>query len=132
MSLRGCLSCWMMSLSLIAAVSQAAEPQFKTAIVTASRVYEREAGSFSVGGIQAARGTVMTSRVTVALEGMRIIGEWEPKTTISTTATDFPRGADVSVAVERNRLLLEAPDGSIVMAKIVKREQSPTASDSRD
>jgi hypothetical protein len=120
-----------MYLALLAAATQAAEPQFKAAIVTASRNYERNAGSISVGGIQAARGTVTTSRVTVALEGMRITAEWEPKTTISTTANDFPRGADVPVAVERNRLLLEAPDGSIVTAKIVKREQAP-AGDARD
>jgi hypothetical protein len=132
MFLRRCLPCWLLSLALLAAVGQAAEPQLKTAIVTAARVYDRQAGSISVGGVQAARGTVTTSRVTVALEGVRITGEWEPKTTISTTAKDFPRGSDVRVAVERNRLLLEAPDGSIVTAKIVKREQVATASDSRD
>jgi hypothetical protein len=131
MKLRRWLSCWLVPLSLLAAASQAAEPQFKTAVVTASRVYDRQSGSISVGGIQAARGIVTTSRVTVALEGVRITGEWEPKTTISATAQDFPRGADVPAAIERNRLLLEAPDGSIVTAKIVKREQAPT-SDARD
>ena len=112
-------------LLLLGALSQAAEPEFKTSVVTASRVYERETGAVSIGGIKAGAVTSWTSRVTVALDGMRITGEWVPKTTISASAKDFPRGSDVSAAVTRRELLLKHPDGSIVTAKIVKREKPP-------
>ena len=115
-------------LLLLGALSQAAEPEFKTSVVTASRVYERETGAVSIGGIKAGAATAWTSRVTVALDGMRITGEWVPKTTISATAEDFPRGSDVSAAVTRRELLLKHPDGSIVTAKIVNREK-PQAPD---
>ena len=110
---------------LLGALGQAAEPEFKTSVVTASSVYERETGAVSIGGIKAGAVTSWTSRVTVALDGMRITGEWVPKTTISATAKDFPRGSDVSAAVTRRELLLKHPDGSIVTAKIVKRETPP-------
>ena len=112
-------------LLLLGAYSQAAEPVFKTSIVTASRVYERETGGVSIGGIKTGALTAWTSRVTVALDGMRITGEWVPKTTISTSAKDFPRGSDVLAAVTRRELLLKHPDGSTVTAKIVKREKPP-------
>ena len=112
-------------LLLLGALSQAAEPEFKTSLVTASRVYERETGAVSIGGIKAGAATAWTSRVTVAIDGMRITGEWVPKTTISVSAKDFPRGSDVSAAVTRRELLLKHPDGSIVTAKIVKREKPP-------
>lgn len=112
-------------LLLLGALSQAAEPEFKASLVTASRVYERETGAVSIGGIKAGAATSWTSRVTVAIDGMRITGEWVPKTTISVSAKDFPRGSDVSAAVTRRELLLKHPDGSIVTAKIVKREKPP-------
>lgn len=112
-------------------VSLSAEPEFKIAVVTASRVYEREAGSISVGGIRAGAAKEWISRVTVGVDGMRITGEWEPKTTISATAKDFPRGSDVSIAIARNKLLLKHPDGSIVEARIVRRERTETE-DERD
>ena len=100
-------------------------PSSRPSVVTASRVYERETGAVSIGGIKAGAATAWTSRVTVALDGMRITGEWVPKTTISVSAKDFPRGSDVSAAVTRRELLLKHPDGSIVTAKIVKREKPP-------
>lgn len=112
-------------LLLLGALGQAAEPEFKTSLVTASRVYERETGAVSIGGIKTGAVTAWTSRVTVALDGMRITGEWVPKTTISASAKDFPRGSDVAAAVTRRELLLKHPDGSIVTAKIVKREKPP-------
>jgi hypothetical protein len=37
-------------------------------------------------------GTAPYSRVTVAVDGMRITGEWVPKTTISGSARAFPLG----------------------------------------
>lgn len=115
--------------TLLAGVGQSAEPEFKVGIVTASRVVEREKGSISVGGMRAGAMKTWISRVTIGIDGMRITGEWEPKTTISATAKDFPRGSDVSVAVARNKLLLKHPDGSTVEARIVRREEAPDAKD---
>ena len=108
-------------LALAGSASYAADPVFKAALVTESRVYEREKGSIAIGGIRAQAATEWTSRVTVALDGERITGEWVPATTISTTAKDFRRGTDVEAATTRNRLLLKAPDGSVVTARIVRR-----------
>ena len=129
MNRRACSTGLLLALTLLAGPSQSAEPEFKTGIVTASRAYERDAGSISVGGIRAGAATAWISRVTVGVDGMRITGEWQPKTTISATAQDFPRGSDVSVAVTRNKLLLKHPDGSIVEARIVRREEAPDAKD---
>jgi len=126
------LSLFMLLLSApLASPLHAAEPEFKVGVVTASRVYERERGSVAIGGIKTAGVSAWISRVTVAVDGERITGEWEPKTTISATAKDFPRGSDVSVAVKRNDLLLRHPDGSTVEAKIVRRER-PDESASRN
>jgi hypothetical protein len=121
-------------LALLAATTQAAEPEFKPSIVVESRVYERESGSFSIGGIDAGTRTTITSRVTVVIDGSRVTGEWVPKTaTASATAKDFPRGSDVPAAATRNQLLLKLPDGSVVTAKIVKRErQSAESEQDRD
>jgi hypothetical protein len=101
----------------------AADPEFEVGVVTASHVYERERGSVAIGGIKTAGVTAWISRVTVAVDGERITGEWEPKTTISASAHDFPRGSEVSVAVKRNDLLLKHADGSTVTAKITRRER---------
>ncbi len=113
----------LLGLFLLAETARAADPEFMTGIVTASRVFERETGSLNVGGMRAATGKEWTSRVTVAVDGERITGEWQPKTIISATAKDFPRGADVAVAVKRSQLLLKHPDGSVVTARIVNRER---------
>jgi hypothetical protein len=115
----------LLTLSLVATVGHAADPEFKVGVVTASRAYEREVGSVAIGGFQTASASEWVSRVTVALDGVLITGEWEPKTTISATAEDFPRGSDVPAAAARNKLLLKHPDGSVVEAKIVKRERAP-------
>jgi hypothetical protein len=121
-----------LTLLLLCAAAHGADREFVSSIVTESRTYERQSGSFSVGGIQAARSTVSMSRVTVALDGILVTGEWEPKTLRSATAKDFRRGTDVLAAVERNRLLLQMPDGSVVTAKIVQREkQRPPELDRR-
>lgn len=122
-----------LALLLLAPLTQvsAADSEFKVGIVTASRVYERERGSVAIGGIKTAGVTAWISRVTVAVDGEHITGEWEPKTTISATANDFPRGSDVSAAVKRNDLLLKHADGSTVTAKIVRRER-PKESEARN
>jgi len=109
---------------LFAGALPAAEPEFKTGIVTASRVFQRESTSFSVAGVAAASKRVDVSSVTVALDGLLVTGEWEPKTLSSTTAKDFRRGREVQAALSRNRLLLKSPDGDIVTTKVVKREKA--------
>jgi hypothetical protein len=119
----------LLALSVLTAPALAADPEFKTGLVTASRVYEREKGSVSVGGIRTGAAKEWMSRVTVAVDGERITGEWAPKTVISATAKDFPRGTDVSVASKRNQLLLRHPDGNVVTARIVNRERLQTEPD---
>ena len=114
----------LLALTVFSIPSQAAEPEFQVGIVTASRAYERDTATVTVGGIRAGAAKTWVSRVTVGVDGTRITAEWQPKTTISATAQDFPRGTEVSVAVTRNKLLLEHPDGSIVEARIVRREES--------
>jgi len=110
--------------SLCSAAGYAADPQFKVGLITESREYEREQGSFAIGGVNTGTRTQWTSRVTVALDGERIAGEWVPKTTISASFEDFPRGADVQAATTRNQLLLKHPDGSVITAKIVNRAKN--------
>jgi hypothetical protein len=113
---------------LLAGPAHAAEPEFTVARVVESREYEREKGSVAIAGVRTAAATEWTNRVTVVLEGTRITGEWVAKTTRIPTAKDFPRGADVTVAINRNRLLLKDAEGSIVTAKIVRRvEQQESA-----
>ena len=116
---------WLLILVSVAAPSHAADPEFKVGRVMESREYEREKLSPSFRGVQLPAATQWTSRVTVALEGMRITGEWVPKTTISISAEDFPHGSDVQAATTRNQLLLKHPDGSVVTAKIVRRVKQP-------
>jgi hypothetical protein len=99
----------------------AADPEFKVGLVTESRVIERENASFSIAGVRTQSATQWTSRVTVTMDGVRITGEWVPKTTVSASAKDFPRGSDVQAATTRTQLLLKHPDGSVVTAKIVQR-----------
>ena len=114
----------LLALTVFSIPSRAAEPEFEVGIVTASRAYERDTATVSVGGIRTGAAKTWVSRVTVGVDGTRITAEWQPKTTISATAQDFPRGTEVSVAVTRNKLLLKHPDGSIVEARIVRREAS--------
>ena len=109
----------------------AADPEFKTALVTESREYDREVSTGSIGGVRLPPKTEWTSRVTVALDGVRITGEWAPETSLSARAEDFPRGTEVQAAVKRNQLLLKHPDGSVLTAKIVRRVK-PEADDERD
>ncbi len=113
---------WLIFL-LFSASAEAADPEFKSAIVTESYTYDRQQSSFAVAGIQAGSTLVSMSRVTVALDGVLVTGDWEPQTLESTTAKNFRRGTDVPAAVTRNKLLLKLPDGSVVTTKIVKREK---------
>jgi len=113
--------------AVAAAPTFAADPEFKTGLVTASRVYEKPANTgVSISGVRSAHATVWTSRITVAVDGWRVTAEWEPETTISETAKDFPRGTDVAVASRRNQLVLKVADGSTVTARIVDRKKADT------
>jgi len=119
---RNSVTAVLLAFTVLPAPSQSAEPEFKVGIVTASRAYERDAATVSVGGFRTAAAKTWVSRITVGVDGMRITAEWQPKTSIGATAQDFPRGTDVPVAVSRNKLLLKHPDGSIVEARIVQRQ----------
>ena len=107
--------------ALLAGGAYAADPEFKTGVVIESRQYERATPMGSIGGVSLPPKKEWTSRVTVAMDGMRITGDWVPETTRSATYKDFPRGTDVQAAVKRNQLLLKDPDGSVVTARIVRR-----------
>jgi hypothetical protein len=121
------LAAWLASTT---GAGHAADPEFKVGLVTESRVLEREKASFSIGGIRGPSVTEWTSRVTITMDGVRITAEWVPKTTISASAKDFPRGSDVQAATTRSQLLLKHPDGSVVTAKIVQRVE-PDRNDDR-
>ena len=121
----------LLALAPLAGTAYAADPEFEVALVTESREYERQMASGSIGGVQLPPKKQWTSRVTVAMDGMRITAEWAPETSRSATAKDFPRGTDVHAAVKRNQLLLKHRDGSVVTAKIVNRVQ-PDHDDERD
>jgi hypothetical protein len=116
---------------LVFGIAEAAE-EFRSAPVVESYSFERSRSLFNVGGVAAGGVTSDMNRVTVVIDGMRITGEFESKTVRSTSAKDFRLGADVLVALERNKLLLTAADGSVVTAKIVRREkQQPPQSAGR-
>ena len=119
-------------LAPLVGTAYAADPEFKVALVTESREYEREMASGSIAGVQLPPKKQWTSRVTVAMDGMRITGEWAPETSRSASAEDFPRGSDVQAALNRNRLLLKHPDGSVVTAKIVARAKQPKENETGD
>jgi hypothetical protein len=120
-----------LAIVVLGLTARAAEPEFRVSIVTAARTLQRASSSFSVAGVAANAKTVDVSRVTVALDGLLITAEWQPKTLSSTTAKDFRRGAEVLVATSRNRLLLKAPDGSVVTARIMNREKQDKAREGR-
>jgi hypothetical protein len=106
----------------------AAETAFRSTIVTNSYIYQRPASSFKVLGLPSSiANTVDASRVTVALDGFLVSGEWVPKTSLSISAKNFRQGTDVLAAVERNRLLLKTPAGDVVTANIVSREKQQQA-----
>jgi hypothetical protein len=119
-------------LASLTGAAYAADPEFKTGLVTASREYQRQTTSGSIGGVSLPPRTEWTSRVTVAVDGVRITAEWVPETSRSAAAEDFPRGTDVQAAVKRNQLLLKHADGRVVTAKIVARVKPDENDDERD
>jgi hypothetical protein len=142
---------WFAVFVSLAAPIYAAEPEFRAALVTESRTYEREQLVRGGGpnGVMPIR--VSINRVTVALEGERITGEWKPgplvhdlrstaralvltdlRSAASALARDFPAGTSVRVATDRKQLLLKNPDGTVVRARIVDRVNSEEDEDERD
>jgi len=116
----------------LAAPSYAAAPEFNVALVTESRTYQREElrkGQTPVAVAQPVR--VQIERVTVALEGERITGEWYSGIMFSSDplisrwpgilAKDFLLDTDVQAAIRGNELRLRHPDGTVVKARIVDR-----------
>jgi hypothetical protein len=82
------------------------------------------------GAVVAQPVMVWINRVTVALDGERITGEFKPgrfnRNLMSTTralAEDFPLDTDVQAAIRSNELRLKHPDGTVVKARIVDRER---------
>ena len=120
----------------------AAEPEFRAGLVTESRTYEREElrkGRTPAVVAQPVR--VQIERVTVALEGERITGEWYSGIMLSsdplmsrwpvTLAKDFPLDTDVHAAIRGNELRLIHPNGTWwVKARI--RNRVKTGEDERD
>lgn len=121
----------------------ATEPEFQAALVTESRAYERELLVRSGGPNGVMPISTAINRVTVALEGERITGEWRPgplvrdrrstaralvlpdlRSAAEALAADFPRGTGVRTATDRHQLLLKHPDGTVVRARIVDRASS--------
>jgi hypothetical protein len=130
---------WFVVLASLAAPSYSAEPEFQVGLVTASRTYERE--ELRQWGAQAQPVRVQIERVTVALEGERITGEWYSGIMASSDplmsrwpvalAKDFSLDTDVPVAIRGNELRLIHPDGTgWVRARI--RNRVKTGQDDRD
>ena len=111
----------LLALASLGEAANAADPEFNVARVTESREYERETSTASVAGVRLPPNKEWTNRVTVALDDERITGEWARESSRGATFEDFPRGTDVQAAVKRNQLLLKRPDGSVVIARIVRR-----------
>jgi hypothetical protein len=133
---------WFVVFASLTAPSYAAEPEFKAGLVTEARTYYREeccVGGNPATGIPSLL-RVQIERVTVALEGERITGEWKAGPVlsgfrVSTTrylAKDFPFDADVQATVRGNELRLIHPDGTVVRARIVDRVNSAEDESERD
>jgi hypothetical protein len=123
----------MKSLMVVAMICGSALAQdFESAVVLEARMYERQSSTFGIAGATVAGNLVDMSRVTVALDGMRVTGEFESESGRSARATDLKVGSEVPAAIERNRLVLQMPDGTVVRAKIVRREKIRVPGQTRD
>jgi hypothetical protein len=119
----------------LAAPSYPAQPEFQAGLVTQSRTYERmelrkgsspgPCAALYCGAVVAQPVRVQIERVTVALEGERITGEWNPLMSRwpGMLAKDFPFDTGVQAAIRGNELRLKHPDGTVVRARIVDRER---------
>ena len=142
---------WFAVFASLAAPTYAAERDFAVGLITEARTYEREQLVEGGGpnGVMPIR--VSINRVTVALDGEHITGEWKPgpvlrvrsstaralvlpdlRNAARALARDFPGGTSVRAATDRNQLLLKHPDGTVVRARIVDRVSSEEDEDERD
>jgi hypothetical protein len=133
---------WFVVFASLTAPSYPAEPEFQAGLVTESRTYQREELRKGRGPAVVAQPVrVQIERVTVALEGERITGEWYSGIMFSsdplmsrwpgTLAKDFPLDTDVQAAIRGNELRLVHPDGTgWVSARI--RNRVKTGEDERD
>jgi hypothetical protein len=143
-------ACFAVLASLTAPI-HAAEPAFQAGLVTEARTYERGQVVRNGGPNEVTLYPVSINRVTVALEGERITGEWkpgeiryvrgsaaralvlsDPRGAARALARDFPLDTDVQAAIRGNELRLKRSDGTVVRARIVDRENSEEDEDERD
>jgi hypothetical protein len=129
---------WFAVFASLTAPTYAAERDFEVGLITESRTYQREQLVRSGGPNGVMPIWVSINRVTVVLEGERITGEWKPgpllhdlRSTARALAREFPGGTSVRAATDRNQLLLQHPDGTVVSAKIVDRVNSEEGEDER-
>ena len=142
---------WFAVFASLTAPIYAAEPEFQAGLVTESRTYEREQLVITGGPNVVTPIMVSINRVTVALEGERITGEWKPgrvgrvqgstaralvladrRSAARALARDFPSGTSIRAATDGKQLLLKHPDGTVVTARIVGRVNSEGDEDERD
>ena len=125
---------WFVVFASFTAPSYAAKPEFKAGLVTESRSYYREELRTSQESTLPALAypvRVQIERVTVALEGERITGEWYLNAgRFWVPAKDFSVRTDVQAATKGNQLLLKHPDGNVVTARI--RDRVKSDEDERD
>ena len=133
---------WFVVVASLTAPSYPAEPVFQAGLVTESRTYQREElRKSSAPAVVAQPVRVQIERVTVALEGERITGEWYSGIMFSsdplmsrwpvTLAKNFPLDTEVQAAIRGSELRLIHPDGTgWVRARI--RNRVKTAEDERD
>lgn len=110
-------------LLVLSIAAAAAEQDFKSAVVLVAQTYERQTSNVSIAGFGVGGTTVDTNTVTVVLDGYQITGTFDSKTDKSPRASTLRVGTDLPAAIERNKLLLKWPDGTVVEARIIRREK---------
>jgi hypothetical protein len=111
------------SLLLVLVCGAAAAQDYKSSTVLDAHTFQRPKTTFSLGGIAVGGTSLDMNRVTVVLDGYDVTGEFPSETVKSPKASDVKVGSDIFAALERGKLLLKWPDGSIVTAKVVVRQK---------
>ncbi|HEX5046059.1 MAG TPA: hypothetical protein VFX89_02980 [Gammaproteobacteria bacterium] len=122
------------SLLLVLVCAAAAAQDYKSSTVLDSHTFQRQKTAVSLGGFPIGGTSVDMNRVTVVLDGYDVTGEFPSETPRSPKAGDVKVGSDIFAALDRSKLLLKWPDGSIVTAKVVVRQKhkQPRDSQARD
>jgi hypothetical protein len=118
---------WLLLLVCAAAAAQ----DYKSSTVLDAHTYERPKATVSVAEFPIGSTAVDMNRVTVVLDGYDVTGEFPSETVKSPKATDVKAGSDIFAALDRNKLLLKWPDGSVVTAKVVARPKHKQLRDSQ-